>query len=84
MRGGGGSSGYLKKSTVVATPLGLPSPSGSTSETSDYQRSTPSPREEQTGGTYVYSHCSIYVSAVLCYVTCTARRRADWRTFGHF
>ena len=27
--------------------LGMPSPTGSTSETSDYQRSTPSPREDQ-------------------------------------
>eukprot|EP00095_Tigriopus_kingsejongensis_P005213 snap_masked-scaffold408_size180710-processed-gene-0.13 protein:Tk05213 transcript:snap_masked-scaffold408_size180710-processed-gene-0.13-mRNA-1 annotation:"hypothetical protein L798_08557" len=36
--------------TQQTTALALPSPTGSSSETSDYQRSTPSPRDEQDSG----------------------------------
>ena len=35
---------------TTTTAIGMPSPTGSTSETSDYQRSTPSPRGEHDSG----------------------------------
>ncbi len=37
-------------SSCLTTTQGLPSPASSTSETSDYQRSTPSPRNEACNG----------------------------------
>ena len=44
-------------SSCLTTTQGLPSPASSTSETSDYQRSTPSPRNEACNGDLQFFRC---------------------------
>lgn len=55
LAGGSSTRCYQRKNSLNVvgagtTALALPSPTGSSSETSDYQRSTPSPRDEQDSG----------------------------------
>ena len=51
--------------TSLTTTQGLPSPASSTSETSDYQRSTPSPRTETTNGKFYGRLSSLFIVLVL-------------------
>jgi len=58
------SSSTVDHTSGLTATQGLPSPASSTSETSDYQRSTPSPRNEQEpcSGKYLGNLDTVYVT----------------------